>query len=147
MTEGKDLRTLVYALDSDEIDIPFWEGCGRGEFLLYRCNICDRYYWPAAMCVSHGGKDMAWVPASGRGIVHDHIALHKVKAPPHLEGQSPFNFSVVKLEEGPFFHSNVIGCAPEEVKSGMPVEVALSPSPGGLTLPLFRPAQGQPRLK
>jgi uncharacterized OB-fold protein len=45
--------------------------------------------------------------------------------------------SLVDLQEGGRLVTNVIGCAPEEVKIGMPVEVVFEDFPE-YTLPKFR---------
>jgi uncharacterized OB-fold protein len=46
---------------------------------------------------------------------------------------------LVELEEGPVMPTNIIGCAPEEVTIGMPVEVEFVELTKSLTLPKFRP--------
>lgn len=141
MIDREKLRDTIYALDGDAADLPFWEACGRHEFLLHRCNICRRHYWPAAKCVDHGGRDMEWVPGSGRGEVHvwtiQHVAHH-----PDWKGKTPYNVCVIKLEEGPFFHSNVIDCPNGEMRSGLKVQVAFEERPNGMTVPVFRRADG-----
>ncbi len=139
MIDRETLKDIVYGLDGDAADLPFWEACERHEFLLQRCGVCGRHYWPAANCVDHGGQDMAWVRASGRGEVHvwtiQHVAHH-----PDWKGKAPYNVCVVKLEEGPFFHSNVIDCPNEAIRTGLKVQVTFQPHPNGMTVPVFRRA-------
>ena len=53
--------------------------------------------------------------------------------------QELYNVVVVELEEGPFFHSNVIDCDNDDIHVGMPVEVVFEKRSDLLTLPLFRP--------
>jgi len=45
---------------------------------------------------------------------------------------------LIQLREGPRLISNVVGCAPEEVRIGMPVRVRFE-DVGEFTLPLFEP--------
>ena len=54
---------------------------------------------------------------------------------PHV----PYNVVVVELEEGPLFHSNLVDCANENIRVGMPVELVFQQSEGGPNLPCFRP--------
>ena len=137
MIDREALKEKLYALDSDVADIPFWEACERGEFLLRRCNVCGCHYWPAVLCTEHGARDMAWVPASGRGEVHVHTIMRHAYSL-EMKSKVPFNVSVIKLEEGPFFHSNVIDCPPEEMRTGLPVEVVFTQHENGMTIPQFK---------
>jgi uncharacterized OB-fold protein len=137
MIDAEALRDFVYKMDSDVADIPFWEACDRQEFLLHRCNVCERHYWPAAKCVVHGERDMEWVPASGRGVIHDYVIMRRAYSA-EMKDKVPYNVSIIELEEGPLFHSNVIDCPVEEIASGIPVEVTFVPHSSGLTIPVFK---------
>ena len=48
--------------------------------------------------------------------------------------------AVVELEEGPRMMTNVVGCAPEQVRIGMPVVVEFEDATAEITLATFRPA-------
>ncbi|NUU25826.1 MAG: hypothetical protein HOV68_30615 [Streptomycetaceae bacterium] len=125
----------------DDLDAPFWAGCRRGEFLLHRCRRCGRAYWPASSCVEHGGADMAWEPGSGRGTVHTWTVFHHAYAP-HLADRVPYAVVVVALDEGPFFHTDLVDCAPDAIHVGMPVETVFTPLDDDTVIPRFRPAKG-----
>ncbi len=124
----------------DDLDDPFWEACARHEFLVQRCGICGASFWPATACTTHGLAAMSWTPASGRGVVHTYTVYHQVYSQA-LADQVPYVVGVVKLEEGPFFHTNIVGCSPDEVRIDMPVEVTFEDLDGGGAIPLFRPRQ------
>ena len=124
-------------LAPDALDLPFWEACQRGEFLLQRCPASGRYHWPA-VADPETGATLEWVAASGRGTIHTFTILHKVYRASHAD-RVPYNVVVVELEEGPFFHSNVIDCDNDDIHVGMPVEVVFEKRSDLLTLPLFRP--------
>jgi uncharacterized OB-fold protein len=51
--------------------------------------------------------------------------------------------ALVDLEEGVRMMTNVIGCPPDEVHSGMAVTVTWEPLRDGRQLPLFRPDTGE----
>ncbi len=61
-------------------------------------------------------------------VGHDHALASKL----------PFAIAVVELEEGPRMTANPVGCAPEAMRVGMPVEVAFEDVDGD-TLVQFRP--------
>lgn len=137
MIDREALRDLLYDLDSDEIDLPFWEACARHEFMVYHCLVCGRSYWPAAMCVVHGNRNLGWVPASGRGTLHvPAVMRHAYLA--SMRDRVPYNVSVIRLDEGPFFHATVIDTPPEALIGGTPVEAVFAAHPSGLTIPVFR---------
>ena len=117
------MRTLRPAdVGPDDLDAPFWDACRRGEFLLHRCGRCGRAYWPASTCLDHGAEAMGWEPSSGRGVVHTFTVVHHAYEPAYAD-RVPYVLAVVRLDEGPFFHTNIVGCDPEEVRVDQAVEV------------------------
>jgi uncharacterized OB-fold protein len=104
-------------------DAPFWEAWTREErFLLHRCAQCARYEWPASCCVNHGLAPMAWVEASGAGVVDTFTIFHRAYVK-ELAGDVPYTVAVVRLDEGPYFHTRLVGLQPDAVRSGMRVRV------------------------
>lgn len=133
----------VHPLDlaPDDLDRPFWEACRRHEFLLQRSSRSGRYHWPAVCDPETGREGMDWVPASGRGVVHTFTIIHQAFRS-ELADRVPYNVVVVELEEGPLFHSNVVGCPNDAIHVGMPVEVVFDDVSEEVTLPRFRPLEG-----
>ncbi len=122
----------------DELDAPFWEACRALQFLVHRCTTCGRAYWPASTCLDHGSSSMRWEPASGRGEVFTYTVVHH----PYdrsLVDALPYVVAVVRLDEGPFFHTDVVGCVPAEVHVGMRVHVVFETLDDGVVLPHFAP--------
>ena len=56
----------------------------------------------------------------------------------HRDFPPPYVIALIALREGPRMISNVVGCAPESVRVGMPVRVRFEPR-GERVLPLFEP--------
>jgi len=139
MSGAQDLLAAIRAVGGDPVDLPFWEACREGRFLLHRCGVCGRHYWPASRCLEHGDQAMAWTPATGRGELYTYTILHHAFTP-QMQGKVPYVVGVVKLEEGPFYHANVVDCPPDAVRVGMPLELVMGETVNGLTLPQFRPA-------
>jgi uncharacterized OB-fold protein len=48
--------------------------------------------------------------------------------------------AIVQIAEGPYYTTNIIGCPPDDVRIGMPVEVAFDDVTDRITLAKFKPA-------
>jgi uncharacterized OB-fold protein len=128
---------------------PFWDATREGRLLVQWCTACDRgIFYPRAFCplcgqagtVSQENGPLEWRQASGRATVHAAVVEHR----PELAGAtfaqgSPFCIALVDLDEGVRMMTNVVGCPPHEVHSGMEVTVTWEPLSDGRQLPLFRP--------
>jgi uncharacterized OB-fold protein len=124
----------IAPLVKGELDAPFWEAWSKGErFLLHRCGTCGRHDWPASCCVEHGLSQMSWVETSGAGVVDTFTIFHRAYTK-ELASEVPYTVAVVRLDEGPYFHTRLVGLLPEAVKSGMRVRVRRG---SGDAFPLF----------
>lgn len=135
-----DTLAIVRSYGGDPLDLPFWHACREGRFLLHRCELCQRSYWPASRCTEHGAQAMQWVDASGRGTLYTYTIMHHAYTP-SMKGKTPYVVAVVKLEEGPFFHSTLIDCALEDVAIGMRLHAVMQEHDSGLIVPMFRPTR------
>jgi uncharacterized OB-fold protein len=118
---------------------PYWEGCRKGELRVQRCSACAHLRWPPSVlcprCLAEGGD---WVALSGRGTIYSWIVVHRPQHPAFF-GDVPYNVAIVELEEGPRLHTNVVECADEDLRVGLPVEVVFHEVDDEVTLPKFRP--------
>src|SRR5919108_1250468 len=117
----------------------FWLGGAEGELRFQRCAACG--YWihpPSPICPACLGREIKVEAASGRGTVHT-FTVNWQPWYPNLD--PPYVIAIVELpeQEGLRLTTNIVGCQPDEVTIGMPVEVAFEEY-GGVWLPLFRPA-------
>ena len=130
------LDVTIGALIPGELDAPFWQAWKADEsFLLQRCATCGRHDWPASCCIEHGSQPMAWVPTSGAGIIDTYTIFYRAYVK-ELAAEVPYTVAVVRLDEGPYFHTRIVGIAPDAVKSGMRVRVRKGQ---GDAFPLFVP--------
>ncbi|OBH82101.1 Zn-ribbon domain-containing OB-fold protein [Mycobacterium sp. E2989] len=105
--------------------------------LIEYCADCARWvHPPAGVCRTCGGK-LAARPVSGRGAVFTYTVNHH---PYNPELPVPYVIAIVELAEqqGLRVAANIVGCEPDSVKCGMPVE--LQPETGSGGAPLFTPA-------
>lgn len=139
MSTSADMETAVRQLGGDPADLPFWNACKQGRFLLHRCARCSRTYWPASHCTEHGNAAMAWIDGSGKGELYTYTVMHHAYTPT-MKDKVPYVVAVIKLDEGPFFHSNLLGCPLDELAVGMRVSAEMIEHESGLTIPVFRRA-------
>jgi len=122
----------------DDLDAPFWDACRDHRFLLHRCESCGRDYWPASCCIDHGSAAMQWHEGSGRGEVHTFTVVHHAYDR-SLVDRVPYALAVVQLDEGPFFHSDIVGCDPADVHIGMRVHAIYDAIDDETVIPHFTP--------
>jgi uncharacterized OB-fold protein len=122
---------------------PFWDATREGRLLVQWCTACDRgVFYPRAFCPHCAAPRSAleWRTASGRASVYAAVVEHKPEAARvAFSGGEPYCVALVDLEEGVRMITNVVGCPPGEVGSGMAVAVTWEPLSDGRQLPLFRP--------
>src|SRR5882757_2821060 len=108
----------------DEESRPWWEALQRHELYIQKCRECgDTRYYPRALCTNCMSAKTEWVRCSGRGKVYTFITAY------------------VELDEGLKMLTNLVDCAPEQVKIGMPVEVVYEDVTPEVTLAKFRTAR------
>ena len=116
----------------------YWQGAADGKLLLQYCSKCARHlFYPRPWCPHCYGSALEWRQASGRGDVHTFSVVYAAPCV-GFEADAPYVVAVIELQEGPRMMANIIGCAPETVRVGLPVEVAFEKR-GAIGLPQFRP--------
>jgi uncharacterized OB-fold protein len=116
----------------------FWTGGERGELVFLHCAECDQYvHPPSPRCPSCLGSSLAPKAVSGRGRVYAFTVNHQPWQP---DLEVPYVIALVEIEEQPSVRltTNIVGCAPEEVRVGLPVRATFVPR-GRAWLPLFTP--------
>ncbi len=93
-----------------------------------------------AVCASCHKAALGWESSGGRGSLYSWTVVWR---PPHPSLVVPYAPAVIALDEGWWFLSAVVGCAPTDLREGMALEVGLHPaSESGLVLPYFHPLAG-----
>jgi uncharacterized OB-fold protein len=72
--------------------------------------------------------------------VYTFTVTHQNQAP-GFRDELPYVLAYVELEEGVRLLTNIVGCPPDEVRIGTPVEVVFDDVTTEVTLPRFRPAR------
>lgn len=122
--------------DITAVTKPFWDAAERHEFIIQRCPNCQRYqHEPIVLCPACA-TPLEWTEASGEGELYSFIIVHNALHPSFV-GRTPYNVAVVKLDEGPFITTRVVGSPNSELAIGRRVRVAYEDREGEATLPVF----------
>lgn len=135
MSYGKPLPSLRKAVDE-----TFWRAAADERLLLQRCGHCgEAQLVPRTWCQYCGSDDVEWVESGGVGHVHTFTVVRRAAALPAFEEDVPYVVGHVELDEGVRICTNVVGCDPEAVETGMAVEVTFDHVNEDIALPKFEP--------
>ena len=124
----------------DEESRGWFEGLARHELWFQRCGSCATIrFYPRAVCTVCLSSEVMWERASGRGTVYTFTVTYQNQAP-GFRDELPYVMAYVELDEGVRMLTNIVGCAPDAVRIGMPVEVVFEDATSAVTLAKFRPA-------
>jgi uncharacterized protein len=130
-----------------ELTAPYWSAAREGRLVVQECEQCHRLWHPPLPacpdCHHRHGSDLRWRDVSGAGAVYSYTV---VTHPTHVAfaGQVPYVVAIVELAEGPWLVTGITGCAPDEVRVGMPVHAVFREVADGVTLPYFEVAHPHP---
>lgn len=126
----------------------FFEAAARSELAIPRCAACQRRVWyPKPACPDCGGRELPWVPVSGRGTLFSWATVQRPLWKPFAE-KVPYTTGLVALEEDPRVRlvSLLADCAPEELRPDMAVHAVFRPlafadGERALVVPFFAPTR------
>jgi uncharacterized OB-fold protein len=120
--------------------LPFWEAANQDTLKIQRCRSCNAaQFYPRDLCRECWSRELDWISCSGKATVYSYTIC---RLPPHpgFEEDLPLVIAIVELEEGVTMTTNIIGCDPEQVEIGMPVEAVFDHVDEDTTLVKFKPA-------
>lgn len=129
------MGTARYDLpEPDAFTRPYWEAAARGRLLIRRCGACGRaHHYPREFCPYCWSEEVDWQEASGRAALYTWSTVHRNDLPP-FGARTPYVAAVVDLAEGPRMMTQVVECAAEELRAGLPLRVTFTEGK-----PVFRP--------
>lgn len=123
----------------DDDSREFYEAARRHELMLMRCRSCGAYRLPSRpRCPDCWSTDTEWTRASGRGTLYSFGLMHQKF--PGFEAETPYQYAIVELAEGPRIVSNVVGVPGEEVRVDMPLQAVFDDVSDDATLIRFTKA-------
>ncbi len=112
---------------------------GHTELEMQYCPACEKYiFYPRELCPYCLEVRPEWRECTGRGIIYSYTIVRKSLLQ-EFEDRVPYTYAIVELQEGIRIPTNIIDCPVDQVRIGLPVELARveeSKNP----IPLFRPA-------
>ena len=127
---------------ADATTLPWWQAAAEHRLVVQCCASCGRTRLPPApVCPECRSAEAGWQQVSGRGEVYTYTVVHR----PIAAGQAlPFVIAVIALADagGVRMISNLVGCSPDEVAVGLPVELVWEDMSADLAIPRFRPRRG-----
>ena len=123
--------------EADETSVPFFQGAMEGRLMLMKCSDCGAFRIPSRHhCDECLSPNFTWEQASGRGTVRTFGIMHQRY---HPGFQTPYNVTIVELEEGPRITTNIVGISNDAIRVDMPVVLEWERHED-VALPKFRPA-------
>jgi uncharacterized OB-fold protein len=126
----------------DAVTQFFWDGVERHELWIQRCRNCRHYpHYPKTLCRYCQSDDLAGEQVSGRATLYTWTIAVQPFHPFYVD-RIPYVVATVELVEQPglMFMSQIVDCAEEDLRIGLPLEVVFEQLGPGLTLPFFTPA-------
>ncbi len=118
---------------------PFWEAAREHRLLLPLTAEGEPFFYPRPLSPGSLEAASGWMEASGRGTLYS-WTVDRRGTTPALASRAPYIIGIVELAEGPRLTTNIVNCAIEDVRIGMPLEVAYEDVGDGVTLVCFRPS-------
>ncbi len=134
----------TYAKPLPVVDVwsrPFWAACAEERLTAQRCDESGEVWFPPSPIspVTRTEK-WSWVNLSGRGAIYSFVEFHQ-RYFAGFADDLPYNVAQIKLEEGPYFIANIVGCGNADLAIDMPVTVVFERVTDAITLPKFTPVR------
>ena len=118
----------------------FWTSGADGRLRFLRCSVCGTWvHPPTPVCPDCLSKDLAPAEVSGRATLATFTVNHQQWIPGF---DPPYVFAIVEIDDAPGVRlmTNIVGCEPDDVRIGMPVQVTFEHRED-VWLPLFAPLE------
>ena len=116
----------------------FWEATREKKLLLQFDKRNSRYqFYVRPVSIYDGLGGLEWREAAGTGEIFTYTIAARARPP--FQGHEPFAIAMVSLKEGVNIMANIINCASEDLKIGLPVRLCWLPLKDGTNLPAFEP--------
>lgn len=121
------------------VAVPYWEAARREELSLQHCARCAAViFYPRPWCPQCFSLELEYRRVSGRAEVISFSIVYQAPFEAYAP-DVPYVLAIVRLVEGPQMMTNIVGCVPDSVHVGMPVEVCFETRAEEFRVPVFRP--------
>jgi uncharacterized OB-fold protein len=119
---------------------PFWNAAAEHRLSIPRCSACGRFRLPPSpFCWNCRAQEVDWIDHDGAGTIYSFTVIRHAVIPA-VRDALPFVAAVVELPDtnGCRLIGNVVDCAPEAVRIGLPVALDWYDVRPGTAVPIFR---------
>jgi uncharacterized OB-fold protein len=123
----------------------FWEGTRQKEIRFPRCQECKQFhFYPSWLCPFCHSPNIEWQALTSQPRLFTWTYVRRNLSPVYLV-RGPYIVALVEFDEAPdlFLTTNLLECQPEDIYIGMPLEAVFQQVDDMITLPFFRPVQGE----
>jgi len=115
---------------------------GKPVLVGMKCRSCGETMFPRErLCPNCSSEEVEEVALSSRGRVWSYTIVYESYG--NFIGLTPpYPVAFVELPEGAYVHTPIVGCAPEEVRIGLEVELDFLDVGGQRAVYVFRPVRG-----
>ena len=113
---------------------PYFDAAAQGKLLIKKCASCGEYHhYPRALCPFCLSDDVRWTKSAGTGEIYTFSVTR-------LRGMAPYCIAYVRLDEGVTMMANIVDCDLDAIRIGQRVRVLFQTTQGGISVPMFTPA-------
>lgn len=97
----------------------------EGKLTTTQCNDCGKVHWPPRLiCPECLSDNLGWVEMPKTGKIYSYTVAY-AGLPPELADKAPIVYALIDFENGIRILSALVDSKPEEVKTGLEVELAV----------------------
>ncbi|KQP19263.1 Zn-ribbon domain-containing OB-fold protein [Pseudorhodoferax sp. Leaf265] len=124
---------------------PFWNACRDHRLLMQRDKAKGEFWFPPSPVVPRTlSREWEWVELSGFGTVTSWVVFHQ-KYYAGFADDLPYNVAMVRLDEGPFIFTNLVGMENDDIRIGQRVRVTFRDANEQVSIPVFEPVREDAR--
>lgn len=117
---------------------PYWDAARSHRLLLKTCAACAKaHFYPRELCPHCHSDRVDWLQAQGTGTIYS-FTIARRPAGPAFKPAVPYVVAIVELDEGARMMTNIVQCAPEQVRIGQRVTLCWDDVTEEISLPKFR---------
>lgn len=120
----------------DRLSLAYWEAALEGRLVCPECTACGLWFFrPELACPRCLSLHWRWGECAGTGVIESLTTIHR---PPHPAIEVPLILASIRLDEGPYLLTNIVGDR-ERAAIGTPVRAVFTERRGQFMLPQFEP--------
>ncbi len=125
---AKTQKPLPDRADLD--NAAFWAATAEDRLQVKLCAACSRHHWPPRLGCPYCGSDrVAWSAVDPAGEVFSWTVIYRSQTP-GFEAEVPYAVVLIALKSAPGVRmvGNLVNCALEGLRAGLPVEAVFTPA-------------------